>query len=281
MLIAQITDLHIGFEEDNPDELNIQRLRAVLESLRALDRAPDLVLATGDLTDNGTLQSYKDLKAIFEDCPWPVWPSLGNHDVRDNFLGVFRDIPHSNGFAHYVIEDGAVRIVVLDTLEEGRHGGGFCDARTQWLDQRLAEAPDRPTLVVAHHPPIPTGIDWMTIGPNEAWAGRLADVLAGHPHVLKLVTGHIHRAISAQRGRTPVWVSPSVAPQVALCLNPITDIPDDRPLIAAEDPGYSLHYWDGTTLISHAASANHAPVLARYGAHMRPLISGLLEEKRS
>jgi Icc protein len=96
MLIAQITDLHIGFEADNPDELNVQRLRAVLESLRALDRAPDLVLATGDLTDNGTLQSYKDLKAIFEDCPWPVWPSLGNHDVRDNFYSGFsRDIPHS------------------------------------------------------------------------------------------------------------------------------------------------------------------------------------------
>lgn len=281
MLIAQITDLHIGFEAGNPEELNVQRLKAVIASLLALDRAPDLVLATGDLTENGTISSYKDLKAIFEQCPWPVWPSLGNHDIRENFVAVFADIPHQAGFLQYVIEDGPVRIVVLDTLEEGRHGGGFCGNRAQWLDECLSEAPDRPTLVVAHHPPIPTGIDWMTIGPNEPWAATLADVLARHPQVLKLVTGHIHRAISAQRGATSVWVSPSVAPQVALCLAPISETPDDRPLIVAEDPGYSLHYWDGTALISHAASAHRAPALARYGAHMQPLISGLLEEKRS
>src|SRR3546814_2952723 len=89
MLIAQITDIHIGFDPDNPAEYNRKRLDDVLDLLIEGPNRPDLLLATGDITDRGDPDSYRRLETAFSRCPFPVWPSVGNHDLRDNFHAHF------------------------------------------------------------------------------------------------------------------------------------------------------------------------------------------------
>src|SRR3546814_1186494 len=89
MLIAQITDIHIGFDPDNPAEYNRKRLDEVLDVLIEGPNRPDLLLATGDITDRGDDDSYRRLVTAFSRCPFPVWPSVGNHDLRDNFHARF------------------------------------------------------------------------------------------------------------------------------------------------------------------------------------------------
>ena len=85
---------------------------------------------------------------------------------------------------------------MLDTLEEGRHGGAFCETRAAWLAARLDEAPERPTLIALHHPPIDTGIDWLTERPDAPWIARLHDVLVGRPNIVGMIAGHVHRPIT-------------------------------------------------------------------------------------
>src|SRR3546814_16106945 len=82
MLIAQVTDLNIGFVPDNPGEYNRKRLDEVLDRLIEGPNRPDLLLATGDITDRGDADSYRRLVTAFSRCPFPVWPSVGNHDLR-------------------------------------------------------------------------------------------------------------------------------------------------------------------------------------------------------
>src|SRR3546814_12326445 len=91
MLIAQITDIHIGFDPDNPAEYNRKRRDEVLDLLIEGPNRPDLLLATGDITDRGDPDSYRRLETAFSRCPFPVWPSVGNHDLRDNFHAHFPD----------------------------------------------------------------------------------------------------------------------------------------------------------------------------------------------
>ena len=159
MLVAQITDLHLGFDPDNPDEFNRQRLDRTLATLKAMTPRPDLLLVTGDIADNGDDKvSYGRFRDAIAGLPFPVCPAMGNHDSRDAFLEVFPETPVADGYIQYAIEDFPVRILVLDTLEIGRHGGGFDAVRAAWLEARLAEAPGRPTLLVLHHPPIETGL---------------------------------------------------------------------------------------------------------------------------
>lgn len=280
MLIAQVTDIHLGFEPGNPREFNRQRLDRTLAALVALDPLPDLMLATGDLVDRGDVESYARLREAFAQLPFPVHFAMGNHDVRRNFAQVFPEAPFSGGFLQYEIETGPLRVLVLDTLEEGRHGGAFCERRAAWLKQRLDEAPERRTLIVQHHPPVEVGIPWMNTDPAEPWVHRLADCLSGRENIVGVICGHIHRAIVCRWAGLTVATCPSTAPQVALELKPIDpDVADHRPLIVADAPSYALHWWNGRELISHYDTAEDHEVLARYDPGLQGMIQHMMAER--
>lgn len=280
MLIAQVTDIHLGFQPDDPAEMNRKRFDDVVESLLALTPQPDLLLATGDLTENGSIASYQTLKTITERLPFPVHFALGNHDLRGNFRSVFPDVPvHGSGHVQYAFAHGPLRFVVLDTLEEGLHGGALTDVQAQWLDETLA-ADHRPTIVVLHHPPIETGNGWMTEDLDAPWVQRLAAVVRRHTHIIRMITGHLHRAIVTGWHGTTLAVCPSSAPQVAIDFRSIDGHnPDGRDMIVAELPGYALHYWTGRDLITHFCAGGEHPVLARYNARMQPTVQHILAER--
>jgi 3',5'-cyclic AMP phosphodiesterase CpdA len=286
MLIAQITDIHLGFEPDNPDEFNRKRLDQTLAVLAGLKPQPDLLLITGDLADTGEdAVSYQRLKQAIAAAglDWPIFCAMGNHDGRQAFRAEFPDAPHAgDGFIQYAIEDWPLRILVLDTLEEGRHGGGFCETRAAWLRKRLAEQPDRPTLIALHHPPLATGLSWMTESGQANWVLRLKEIIAGQRNVVAMICGHLHRQITTVWAGTRLSVCPSTAPQVALDLDAIDpDRPDGRPMIVADPPGYALHLWNGAELVSHYDSAADHVVLARYEPALQPLVQMLLGERDS
>jgi Icc protein len=280
MLIAQITDVHIGFDPMDADEFNQRRLRAVLGALADGPNQPDLLLLTGDLADHGDVASYERLKQAMADCPYPWLPLVGNHDERANFHTVFPGYADGDGFVQYVRDCGDMRLVIVDTLDEGRHGGAFCAQRAAWLDARLAEAPETPTYIVMHHPPLTCGIEWMNTDPDEPWVQAFSAVLSGHPQVRGLICGHLHRSVTAAwQGRT-VAICSSTAPQVTADFTPIdSERPDERAMIQAEEPAYALHRWNGRELVSFYMSAGAHPVLARYDAKMQPVVQHLEAER--
>ncbi len=279
MLVAQVTDIHLGFQPDDPAEMNRKRFDDVIAALLALRPRPDLLLATGDLTEAGTLAAYRTLRDIAATLPFPMLPALGNHDLRANFRAVFPDVPVADGYVQYVHDAGPLRVIVLDTLAEGRHGGSFDAPRAAWLAAALRQS-SKPTILVLHHPPIETGNGWMTEAIDAPWAALLAETLAGHDHVIRLVTGHLHRAIVTGWHGLTLAVCPSSAPQVAIdfrALDP--EAPDGRDMIVAEAPGFALHYWTGRDLVTHFGSGGDHPVLARYNSRMQPTVRHILAER--
>lgn len=280
MLMAQVTDIHLGFDPDNPAEFNRKRLDQALKALCEMTPQPDMLLATGDLVDRGDQESYQRLEDAFSDLPFPVHMCLGNHDLREPFLKQFPNTPTADGFVQYEVDDGPLRLLFLDTLEEGRHGGAFCDVRAAWLTERLSEKQDKPTILVLHHPPVESGIDWMNTHPDEPWVARLADTVAGHYQVKGMITGHLHRNISTWWRNISLAICASTAPQVALDLNPIDpENPDGRNMIVADPPAIALHWWNGRQLISHFDAADEHVMLARYDENLQPLVRALLAER--
>jgi 3',5'-cyclic-AMP phosphodiesterase len=280
LLIAQITDVHIGFDRGNPDELNMQRLRAVIARLTSGPNRPDLLLMTGDLTESGDTESYGLLADTVRGCPFPVWPMVGNHDARGPLIAAFPQTRSEGGFLHYVIELGALRLVVLDTLEPGRHGGAFCERRAAWLRETLAADLTTPTYIAMHHPPIESGIAWLDSDADETWIARFTGAVSGFHQVKGIVAGHLHRPIHTLWNGMSISVCASTAPAVALDLSPIdADRPDARALIIEELPGYALHRWDGRHLISHGESVGEHAVLARFDSGLQPMIKGMMAER--
>jgi 3',5'-cyclic AMP phosphodiesterase CpdA len=205
---------------------------------------------------------------------------LGNHDIRSNFTAQFPEVPVADGFVQYALEAGGVRVLMLDTLEEGRHGGAFCDTRAKWLRSTLAQDRNTPTIIAMHHPPVEIGIAWMNTHAEEQWVSNFTRAIEDAPNVKGIICGHVHRSIAVPWQGTSVAICSSTAPQVALDLNPIDpENPDDRPMIVADQPAYALHLWNGRELVSHFDSAGDRAVLAKYDDRLQALIKQLIVER--
>jgi Icc protein len=280
MLIAQISDLHIGFDSPTAEDKNLQRLDEVLVRLEAMAARPDRLLVSGDLVEHGDEASYRLLGERLAKCSFPSHLMLGNHDARGPFRRAFPEAADAGGFLQYVVEDPSLRLIVLDTLEEGRHGGGFCERRAAWLAARLDEAPTRPTLIALHHPPIDSGIEWMTTDLAEPWVARLRQALAGRGNIVALLSGHLHRPVIGSLDGRPAIVAPATAMPLALTLEPIdVDHPDGRPLVTDGPPCFALHRWHDGSLVTHYATAADASPIVRYDSAIQPFLRQLIAER--
>lgn len=282
ILVAQVTDLHIGFDRENPHELNVRRLNSVIDLLNEMRPRPSLLLVTGDLVEwPDDIDAYRHMVALVGRWQGPVVWAIGNHDSREGFRTVLPHVPtDDNGFIQYEQEHGGVRWIVLDTLDPGRHGGMICDKRAAWLKKRLRERKDVPTVIILHHPPVDTGIDWMSALSCEAWVQRLEAVIRPARQVVGLVAGHVHRPIATSFAGKPLMVCSSTAPSLALDLEDIDPAhPDGRPLILGEAPAYALHYWNGERLLTHFDVAGPRHVLASYDSNVQPMIRDFIRER--
>lgn len=282
MLIAQLTDIHIGFDpEARPEELNRTRFRAALARVIEAPNLPDLLVLSGDLTDHGDRDSFEGIDELLAQVTCPILPLVGNHDTREGLLHAFPDVPREGGFVHYVHEQAGLTIICLDTLEPGRHGGAFCPARRDWLRAQLDRTGGAPVLIFMHHPPVISGIDWMDPAPEEDWIACFGEAVEGHAaHILAIHCGHLHRPLATSFRGIPLSVTPSVAPLVALDLSPIDqDHADNRDLITTEPPVYALHRWDGRELVTHYETVSDWQVLASFGEHLKPMIREMFAER--
>ncbi len=282
MLIAQMTDIHIGFDPDaRPEELNRTRFRATLDRLLAQPNTPDMLVLSGDITDHGDLDSFAKVGELLRECPFPVHAMMGNHDSREGLLHAFPDTGGEGGFLHRAFMADGLLVVLLDTYERGRHGGAFCEARAAWLSGVLAANAGVPTVIFMHHPPVLCGISWMDPAADDPWIIRFAGALAGFEDQVQAIhCGHLHRPIVTRFRGIPLSVTPSVAPLVTLNMRPISSKkPDSRALINTEPPTFALHYWDGASLVTHYQPVGDWDVIAWYGPHLQPMIREMEEER--
>lgn len=252
MLIAQITDMHVSVPGRRADTVyrTAEHLALWVERLNRLTPRPDVVLATGDLVNDGEAEEYARLADLLRPLAMPVFLIPGNHDDRGRLAAAFPGhayLPRDGGFQHYAVEDWPVRLIALDTLRPGAVGGEFCAARADWLRARLAEAPERATLIFMHHPPFRTGIPSMDAFGLEG-AERLIDVLRPYDNVERIVCGHLHRPIQRRIAGTIASTAPATAHQVALIFEP-----SERVTMTQEPPACQLHLWLGPKdgLVSH------------------------------
>lgn len=166
------------------------RLRQCLVHIAAHHRDADLVVISGDLADDGSSAAYQFLRQAIGAFPIRVELALGNHDRRANFAAVFG---HQGEFAQSIIAINGFRIVITDTLDEGRDTGMLCDKRLAWLDAALAQSCEHGAVVISHHPPFQIGVAELDVlGIANAEEARRA--LLKYGNVRHVCSGHVHAA---------------------------------------------------------------------------------------
>jgi 3',5'-cyclic AMP phosphodiesterase CpdA len=171
----------------------------------------------------------------------------GNHDDREIMRALFAGHLPDSGPLCYLIEQYALRLIALDTLVPGEPWGRLGAEQLAWLDARLGEVPDKPTMVALHHPPFRTGIGHLDRSMLRD-ADALATVIGRHPQVERVVCGHVHRSIQRRFAGTLAQSAPSGAHQTELILGeaPATWI--------CEPPAVLLHWWSPEGgLVSHVS----------------------------
>jgi 3',5'-cyclic-AMP phosphodiesterase len=257
MLLCQISDMHIvpaGMLAYGRVDTAAMLERCVRKIL-SLPRQPDAVVATGDLTDHGSADEYALLAELLAPLPMPVYLVAGNHDDRGALQRAFPQHAYLAGddpFIQYAVDDFEVRLLVLDTTIPGEPGGALCAQRLQWLDRAL-RASQCPTIVAQHHPPLATGLTMMDEMGLADPAGE-ESVIAHHPQVQCVIGGHYHRTAQARFAGTVASICPSTAHQLALNLTPNAAI-----AFALEPPGFQLHLWNGSRIVTHTVPVEDFP----------------------
>ena len=192
-----ITDLHVGNPSVADSHLfsdTSATLSRVLALIGSMDQKPQFIIASGDLTNRGDVESYRQLRSLMAATDVPVVYALGNHDTRAGFYEAMLD--RTNDLDAPYDHDqviGGIHIVTLDTTTPGEIGGSLTPAQFAWLAQALDRHGDLPKLIVAHHAPVLGDAvpwdHWRTIEFSQSQ--QLAGVLTGR-NILAILSGHIH-----------------------------------------------------------------------------------------
>jgi Icc protein len=251
--LAHLSDTHVVRKNTllgNGVDSN-QALRAAVYQIIKTDDIQAVVIS-GDLVERGEIYEYFELRNILDPLMGlkPVYLMLGNHDARDNFLGVFRDYPFINqankqwGVQYSVNLTDTHVLIVLDTLKEGRDAGHLSDDKLIWLDRTLDRHCDKKVLLAMHHPMIDVGNSMMN-QMNLMNHSELSIVLKKHNNVVQILCGHVHRNVKGMFGDIPVQVCPSTAFTYPANLNE-NNVGD----LCRDDPGFVVHEITGGILSS-------------------------------
>ncbi len=177
--IAHISDPHVGSPYFVPNLMN-----RVITELNEL--APDVVVCSGDLTNEGYRQEFKSWAAYAERISSPVLTVPGNHDSRNVGYLHFEDLVGPRMWSEDV---GGVRIVGVDSSEPDLNEGKVGRAQYEWIRHEFAKDADLKVFVLHHHLlPIPgTGRERSTVMD----AGDLLEVLT-NAGVHVVLSGHKH-----------------------------------------------------------------------------------------
>jgi len=242
--ILQITDPHIvaagglvsgRLETAAPLERLVRRLSDIRDQIGPIDA----VLISGDLSDDGSAESYERFKQIMAPLGLPIHVVPGNHDARAPMRAAFAGdgyLPET-GKLNWHRRIGEINLVGLDTLIEGEGGGALDGATLAFLADTLAAVGQDPVLLALHHPPFLSHIGFMDdIGLKNRAA--LADVLAAQQGPLRLVCGPIHAMMVTNVGRHVAISAPSPCSSFAF------DTRADAPVGFMDlQDGCLLHRW--------------------------------------
>lgn len=251
MLIAQISDTHIAGWGERAYGIapTAENLARCVDHINRFDPKPDLVLVTGDITNRGLPEEVERAASLLSKLRCPFYIIPGNHDDRSGLWSVFggHACPsRAQGFMNYVIEGYDVRLIGMDSTIPGAPGGEICETRALWLDERLSEAKEQPTVIFMHHPPLKCGVSETDVD-GFVGADLLGDVFEKYTNIERVICGHIHLQAHVRWRGTVVSTAPSMGMQRVL------DLTLERPSeFVLEAPGYQLHYWSPErNLVTH------------------------------
>ncbi len=261
---VQISDSHIGFNKPaNPDVIGT--LQTAIDRIDHLDRKPDFLIHTGDLTHMARANEFDDLAQVLTASRQnEIFYVPGEHDVTgdDGKQYLERFGKGASGAGWYSFNHKGVHFVGLNNVVQLEGLGKIGPEQLAWLRKDLSPfSSSTPVVVFAHIPlwSVYPEWGWGTSDSEQALAllkrfGSVT-VLNGHIHqIMQKIEGSVafHTALSTAFPQPAPGSAPSAGPmkvpaeklQQALGICRVTFVPGkerlaviDQPLVADESKG--------------------------------------------
>jgi len=200
----QISDSHLL--QDNRQRLigvnTDASLRAVMDLVSTEENVSG-ILASGDLSQDGSLQSYQRFSEIMQTAGVPIYWIPGNHDDSKHFHEP-DNFPLKKREA---IEVGNWRILLLDSVIPGDESGYLAESELKYIENNVT-ADGKYHMLVLHHQPLSCGSAWL-----DSMILRNADeflgLISGKDSIRAVLYGHIHQASMQQVAGISFLSSPS------------------------------------------------------------------------
>ena len=212
---VQISDSHMGFNKPaNPDVTGT--LRAAVDKINALQRTPDFIIHTGDLTHTSKVEEFDTLDQVMLGAKAKqVFYVPGEHDnsVDDGKLYLERYGKGAKGKGWYSFDHKGVHFVGLVNSAALEGMGKLGADQLAWLAADLKGRSSSTPLVLFAHLPL-----W-TVYPDWGWGTQDSEEALSYAKRFGSVTvlnGHIHQVMQKVEGNVAFHTAMSTAfPQPA------------------------------------------------------------------
>jgi len=204
MRIIQITDLHVGKENEDTYGVDVRKnLTDLLQAVHAFQ--PDHLVVSGDLCyDIGDVNIYKWIKTRLDLLGMPYDLIAGNHDNSILMATVFglEDMIIGDALFYKRFFDGHTFLF----LDSGP--GIISDEQLDWLSKELRTHQDQ-IFVFMHHPPILSGVPHMDKNYNLQNREEVQRLFFDFPGTVSVFSGHYHVEKTIQKKNMLVQITPS------------------------------------------------------------------------
>ncbi len=174
-----------------------------MSAVRAWD--PDLVLLTGDVSEDASASSYARVAVRLGTLGAPVLALPGNHDDPEVMKQHF---PLGPWDGPGVFELDPWLIMGLDSTGPGKISGVFSQHDLERFDASMRGSNSEHILVALHHQPVPVNSPWIDRYALEE-PERFLAYLDREKRVRCVAWGHVHHAFSSDRNGVSFLGAPS------------------------------------------------------------------------
>ena len=211
MEIIQITDLHISKDRSDSkhDCVPYERLAKVLEHISANHSQNSNLVITGDLSNDFTHESYKNISSLLKQFKFNVSILPGNHDDI-NMMKLICDDQIRLESLH--CENKYFSIFNLDTHIQDNVRGVINKREIENLENKLW-ANRTNVIIFCHHPLIKVNSQWIDMNITEN-NNLLVQFMLKHNDIrFNVFSGHVHQEFYKRINNVRFYTSPSTCYQ--------------------------------------------------------------------
>ena len=200
----QISDSHIDDDKLVMGVDSQANLGAIVNMIS--DQNYDVLLISGDLAHNGTLESYQKLRKILNPIETKIYVLPGNHDDFSNLSQIF----NQSFLCNFII--GCWEVITIDSVQVGKVSGRLNHEQLHSLSQQISSSRAKYIALCLHHPPVSMQSNWddeMSLeNPEDLFA-----VIDQFNNIKAIMWGHAQQCSESNRNAVKLFSCPSTALQ--------------------------------------------------------------------